>query len=363
MLTFPRLGMSTVVLMVCSAISLHAQGDPLAREDAYFSKNVMAIEMSNVASVACDSRANAYILDRYNHQVVVITPSGRRLRVFGRRGWGPGELQDPVALDVSRNRVYVADHGRSSVAIYDLDGQFQGSVPGAGRGLHPRAISVNESGEIAELEYSYSGPQSRPLFIRHRSNALDTLAWSDFADGNVHLSNGRRVAIIQLPLGPQVHWILAGDQLIVADGTSASVEVLNERGTRAVPLPFSAPPLPAKEKDAAVARLHTLVRHSAQALDLAVPRIQSRDVPTGYPPVLQLDVDAKSHLWVLGRTSDARAFRLIKMSTGLAVERRFVINAFPQSIHSMSICGESMYLAVQTPDGQRILRRYILPKT
>ncbi len=50
--------------------------------------------------------------DRDNHHIQVFTAEGNFLRMFGRRGVGRGELNEPrgVAID-SSDRVYVSEYG------------------------------------------------------------------------------------------------------------------------------------------------------------------------------------------------------------------------------------------------------------
>ena len=53
--------------------------------------------------VACDNTGNVYVADWGNHQIQLFTAEGMFLRMFGRRGEGRVELQDPrgVAVDSS----------------------------------------------------------------------------------------------------------------------------------------------------------------------------------------------------------------------------------------------------------------------
>ncbi|MBE0448027.1 MAG: NHL repeat-containing protein [Actinobacteria bacterium] len=76
--------------------------------------------------VAFDSERNIYIADTGHARVLVFSSSGQYLRKIGKKGFGRGELAEPVGVTVSKNgHVYVTDKTLSKVAIYDKDGEFK----------------------------------------------------------------------------------------------------------------------------------------------------------------------------------------------------------------------------------------------
>jgi hypothetical protein len=83
-----------------------------------------------VGAIAFDARDNLYILDRQASRIVVYDAAGRYLRIIGRSGGGPGEFTMPLAMAITTDqRLVVADAGRQTFSIFDLDGTYRTSVP------------------------------------------------------------------------------------------------------------------------------------------------------------------------------------------------------------------------------------------
>jgi len=80
------------------------------------------------ADIAFGPDGNLYIADGYgNARVLVYSPEGRRLRSFGERGTGPGQLQVPHGIQVdSDGTVYVADRENGRIQRFTLEGKFIG---------------------------------------------------------------------------------------------------------------------------------------------------------------------------------------------------------------------------------------------
>jgi DNA-binding beta-propeller fold protein YncE len=81
-----------------------------------------------------------FISDGYgNARILEYTPDGRRVKVWGSAGTGPGQFQIPHGIAYEGNTLYVADRGNSRVQRFDLDGHYQGEWTNLGR---PFALKV-----------------------------------------------------------------------------------------------------------------------------------------------------------------------------------------------------------------------------
>jgi hypothetical protein len=77
--------------------------------------------------VALDVRMDgtAYVLDMKDNQVRVFDVRGKFLRAFGKKGQGPGELNQPMGLIITpENEVLVEDVLNQRLAYFTLDGKF-----------------------------------------------------------------------------------------------------------------------------------------------------------------------------------------------------------------------------------------------
>ena len=102
--------------------------------EAVFSVGVVegaAWEMfGSVADVAFDSDGSLFILDGLAGHIVVIDSAGDFVRAVSRKGDGPGELGQPIALAVLRDgRIGVNDLAKPGLQLFNRDGEFLDAVP------------------------------------------------------------------------------------------------------------------------------------------------------------------------------------------------------------------------------------------
>ncbi len=98
------------------------------------------------------SDGSIFVCDPRSGRVLVFAPDLRSTRAFGKFGDDLGELRDPsaIALDESRDRVYVADRGRRCVSLFTLDGtavkQFGARGDGEGEVEDPVGLLATDEG-------------------------------------------------------------------------------------------------------------------------------------------------------------------------------------------------------------------------
>ena len=78
-----------------------------------------------------------YVVDQGHTRIVKFRPDGQVLAVWGTKGTGDGQFNDPtsVAVDPKTKKVYVADPRNRRIQVFDSDGKFltKWSVPEWGR--------------------------------------------------------------------------------------------------------------------------------------------------------------------------------------------------------------------------------------
>jgi DNA-binding beta-propeller fold protein YncE len=67
-----------------------------------------------------------YVVDQGHTRIVKFSPDGRVLAVWGSKGAGDGQFDDPtsVAVDSTTNKVYVADPRNKRIQVFDSNGKF-----------------------------------------------------------------------------------------------------------------------------------------------------------------------------------------------------------------------------------------------
>jgi len=82
-----------------------------------------------------------FISDGYgNARILEYTSDGKRVKVWGSAGTGPGQFNIPHGIATQGNTLYVADRGNSRVQRFDLDGRYQGEWTNLGR---PFALKIS----------------------------------------------------------------------------------------------------------------------------------------------------------------------------------------------------------------------------
>lgn len=87
-------------------------------------------EFARVADIAVDDGGRLFVVDQVARQIRVFGRDGSSIRTFGTHGPGPGELENPKALDRgSRGRLWIADSGNWRFQLYDTAGTAAGTHP------------------------------------------------------------------------------------------------------------------------------------------------------------------------------------------------------------------------------------------
>ncbi|MEH2170849.1 MAG: scytonemin biosynthesis PEP-CTERM protein ScyF [Nostoc sp.] len=145
---------------------------------------------------------NIFLADQYNNRVQVLDPNGKALYAFGSAGSGPGQLLQPIGIEVDdQENVYVADSINSRVQVFDKNGNFLTSYG---------QPALDASGNLVPPPGLTDPPFGNPL---------------DLTPGRFNWTGGTS---------------LKDGKLYVGDFFQGRVQVLNVQGTRKVPEPSSA---------------------------------------------------------------------------------------------------------------------------
>lgn len=100
-------------------------------------------------AVATDVLGNIYVVETGHCQIRVYTPSGRQLLLWGSRGEGPGQFQEPIGITVSRQgEVFVCDTWNRRVQVFTTEGVYKREFPvEAWNGEHWREPYIDMLGD------------------------------------------------------------------------------------------------------------------------------------------------------------------------------------------------------------------------
>jgi DNA-binding beta-propeller fold protein YncE len=76
--------------------------------------------------IAMSPDDSIYVVDQGHTRIVKFSPDGQVLAVWGSKGTGDGQFDDPtsVAVDPTTNKVYVADPRNKRIQVFDSNGKF-----------------------------------------------------------------------------------------------------------------------------------------------------------------------------------------------------------------------------------------------
>ncbi|MEH2036732.1 scytonemin biosynthesis PEP-CTERM protein ScyF [Nostoc sp.] len=100
---------------------------------------------------------NIFVADQYNNRVQVLDPNGKPLYTFGSAGSGPGQLLQPIGIEVDdQENVYVADSINSRVQVFDKNGKFltsygQPALDASGNPVPPPGLTDPPFGNPLDL--------------------------------------------------------------------------------------------------------------------------------------------------------------------------------------------------------------------
>ena len=109
---------------------------------------------SGTTTLAVDAGGMMYVNDPKAWQIKVFDPSGKLTRRFGRKGAGPGEFNEPVAIASGPDgKIYVFDAGHKKMIVFEKDGDFhrEARFPDAIQGVYQPVVL--EGGQVAFMAF------------------------------------------------------------------------------------------------------------------------------------------------------------------------------------------------------------------
>jgi hypothetical protein len=86
----------------------------------------------SVRAVRVDEEDNIYVLDSRAGQIKVFDKQGTHLRDIGKKGQGPGEMQNPVSMEMFKGKdIVIYDMGNGRISIFSSSGEIIKEIPAA----------------------------------------------------------------------------------------------------------------------------------------------------------------------------------------------------------------------------------------
>lgn len=299
-------------------------------------------QFGRVADATMDEARMVYVLDSHAHAVRVFDADGVFVRSLGRKGSGPGELNQPIALEWDPSgRLWVVDFGNRRYEVFDTAGAYVTSYR-MSDGSFGFGNSWRSDALLYERAVEFVDGRRRLLVVRRRLVGdslvvLDTLAVPETAaaptiEVTFKSDSTSFTADWPIPLAPRsvlkadafgLWWLSDPGQqyrIAVLDSQGDTVRLL-ERTYKSVPV--------SSEVEALI-----FEDMSEQGIELV------SEIPDVHPPIEDL-LPGDSSLWVRRQTDtnrtgyevfDAKGRFLGELSTRVPVERFHVTDRIHGSV-------------------------------
>jgi DNA-binding beta-propeller fold protein YncE len=117
--------------------------------------------LCGTTDIAFGPSGRLFISDGYgNARILEYTSAGKRVKVWGSAGTGPGQFQIPHGVATDGTTLFVADRGNARIQRFDLDGRYLGEWTHLGR---PFAIKISGGALwVAMMTVEPAGQKSAP---------------------------------------------------------------------------------------------------------------------------------------------------------------------------------------------------------
>jgi len=106
---------------------------------------------ADTLNIQVDRRGNIYVPDHRDKCIKVFDKNGKNLKIIGKRGRGPGEIQSVGGMSlVGEDEFMVSDAGNRRLTYFSTSGEWKRSIP-MGTKMIARAVEDNEGNIIAQV--------------------------------------------------------------------------------------------------------------------------------------------------------------------------------------------------------------------
>lgn len=182
-----------------------------------------------------DAQGNLYVLDSDASGVMVFGPQGEHLRSMGSQGEGPGELQFPIGLSVTRTGVAaVFDIGKGALVRFGLDGSALEQIPFPGS-TDPgvRHFQKFDGGVIVTRSLRLEERRGLELLAwRDDGSSGDTITFAHMEYDSPEMVDFGCMGLALRPLfAPIIRWTASEDFVATATGADYRIDVFDRAGT------------------------------------------------------------------------------------------------------------------------------------
>jgi sugar lactone lactonase YvrE len=129
------------------------------RPDGHFLRAIGGDRLLVPFGLALDkANRRLYVADHYKSEIQVYSLDGQLLQVISSRGLEPGQLREPCDLVLHHGMLFALDTGNARFQMFDLDGNAKGVTP-FGNDRWPVAFALDAAGNLYYVDMESLGMQ------------------------------------------------------------------------------------------------------------------------------------------------------------------------------------------------------------
>ena len=230
----------TLGIFTCAALSMSSgQKEPVIKnpKKPVYDRNVFSINeelsigvaegkeeymFSRLWYLAVDEQENIYAMDQGETHVKVYDKNGNFLKAIGKKGEGPGELQNPDNIFIlKKNQLVIEDYIRN-ITFYTLSGEYIKTL--STTRVFPIGVLLNSRGDILTIT-NISEPDNWGKEVSLYDKDLH------FQKIIISIPSPKPDPQILKPFQPEINWtIYAGDSFIISYKEDYEFQIFNSQG-------------------------------------------------------------------------------------------------------------------------------------
>jgi hypothetical protein len=172
--------------------------------------------------LAVDEDENIYAMDQGATQVKVYNTNGQFLRSIGRKGQGPGELDNPNMIFITNQDQLIVEDFIRNLTYYSLAGDFIKSTFTSS--IFPVAIGVFPNGQIIAIT-NEQNPDKHGKNVGLYNNDLGLIKMQ------AHFPEPKPDPGIIRIFQPKISWVITSDgELVLSFKENYEIHIFNEKG-------------------------------------------------------------------------------------------------------------------------------------
>ena len=171
------------------------------------------IDFTNPSQIAFNSKNQLFVTDTRAHNIKIFNAEGQFLKVIGREGKGPGDLNRPSCITFNWKYIIVWELGNYRFSLFSEDGEFIRHF----KPKHPTVVwklkSLGNGQVVFETRQGYCENEKSVLYILDNKLEKGEKFYSHTIKRE-HYEN-KIQDDIKIPFGPIVSWDVIGENKIV----------------------------------------------------------------------------------------------------------------------------------------------------